>query len=113
MGNGGIVGQYQISIAPLAKGQVTSSTNGYSSASNTAADGGSISFTINGTTTNPLNITSATTLADLKQQINNQNSGVVASVVNDGTNYKLVISSRDTGTTNGFTINNTLTNSAG
>ena len=79
----------------------------------TAADGGSISFTINGTTTTAINITSATTLSDLRQQINDQNSGVVASIVNDGTNYKLVISSRDTGTTNGFTINNSLTNSGG
>jgi flagellar hook-associated protein 2 len=37
----------------------------------------------------------------------------VASVVNDGTNYKLLISSRQTGAANGFTINNNLTNSTG
>src|SRR5207237_5990420 len=78
-----------------------------------AATGGSLSFTINGTTTQPITITSGTTLSDLKQQINNQNSGVIASVVNDGTNYKLIVSSRDTGETNGFTVNNNLTNSSG
>src|SRR5205085_10696666 len=113
LGEGGVVGQYAVSIDHLAKGQVTKSTNGYSAASDTAADGGSISFTINGRTTDPINVTSATTLADLKQQINNQNSGVVATLVNDGTNYKLVVSSRNTGTANGHAINNTLTNSAG
>ncbi len=111
LGDGGIVGQYDVSITALAKGQVTKSTNGYTATSDTAATGGSISFTINGSTTTAITITSATTLADLKTQINNQNSGVVASIVNDGTNYKLVISSRETGTTNGFTINNSLTSS--
>src|SRR5438132_9439990 len=112
-GDGGIVGQYDVSIGHLAKGQVTKSTNGYAAVSDTAANGGSISFTINGVTTDNINITSATSLSDLKQQINNQNSGVVASIVNDGTNYKLVISSRATGLTNGFTVNNSLTNSSG
>jgi len=38
---------------------------------------------------------------------------VVASIVNDGTNYKLVISSRETGLSNGFMINNNLTNNSG
>jgi len=113
LGDGGIPGQYAVSIDHLAKNQVTQSTNGYAATTATAADGGSISFTINGTTTTAINITSATTLSDLRQQINDQNSGVVASIVNDGTNYKLVVSSRDTGTTNGFTINNSLTNSGG
>ena len=67
--------------------------------------------TSNGETTEDITITSDTSLSDLKQQINNQDSGVVASIVNDGTNYKLVISSRETGTTNGFTVNNSLTSS--
>jgi flagellar hook-associated protein 2 len=37
----------------------------------------------------------------------------VASIVNTGSSKKLVISSRETGATNGFTINNTLSNSTG
>src|SRR6185295_10832680 len=104
---------YDVSIDHLAKSQVTKSTNGYTSPSDIAANGGSISFTIGGTTTDPITITSDTSLTDLKSQINNQNSGVVASIINDGTNYKLVVSSRETGQTNGFTINNSLTNSPG
>lgn len=113
LGDGGITGEYDVTITDLAKGQVTKSTNGYSATTDTVADGGTISFTINGSTTADITITSATTLAELKEQINNQNSGVVASIVNDGSNYKLVISSRSTGTTNGFTINNSLTYGAG
>jgi len=111
--DGGSVGQYSVSITQLAKAQVTKSTSGYTAITDTAATGGSISFTINGATTTLIDITSATTLSELKQKINDQNSGVIASIVNDGTNYKLVISSRETGETNGFTINNSLTNSGG
>lgn len=112
-GDGAIVGQYDLTVTDLAKGQVTKSTNGYSAVTDTAATGGTISFTIDGQTTADITISSATSLSELKEQINTQNSGVVASIVNDGTNYKLVISSRATGTANGFTINNNLTNGAG
>lgn len=113
LGDGGIVGQYDVVATTLAKGQVTSSTNGYSATTDTVATGGSISFTINGSTTTAITITAATTLTELKEKINNQSSGVVASIVNDGTNNKLVVSSRSTGAVNAFTINNSLTNSSG
>jgi flagellar hook-associated protein 2 len=113
VGSGAIAGKYDLSITQLAKGQVTSSANGYSATSDVVATGGSISFTIDGETTTAIQITEDTTLAELKDAINNQGSGVVASVVNDGTNYKLVISSRNTGEDNGFIVNNSLTNSPG
>ncbi len=96
----------------LHNSQTTASTNGFTNLTDSAADGGSISFTVNGQTTAAINVTSTMSLTDLAGTINNQSSGVVASVVNDGTNYKLVISSRQTGAANGFTINNNLTNSA-
>ena len=108
-----IIGHYNVSIAQLAKSQVTKTTSGFSATTDIAATGGSISFTIDGTTTTAISIASDTTLAALAEQINDQNSGVMASVINDGTNYKLVISGRETGASNGFTINNSLTNSAG
>jgi flagellar hook-associated protein 2 len=113
VGTGGIVGNYSINVTKLAQSQTTASTNGYTNMTDTAADGGSISFTINGQTTTAINVTSAMSLADVASAINTQNSGVVASVVNDGTNYKLLISSRQTGAANGFTVNNSLTNSTG
>jgi len=113
MGDDGSVGQYEVSISHLAKAQVTKSTSGFSAPTAVAATGGSLSFTINGSTTTAINITADTKLNDLKQKINDQHSGVMASIVNDGTNYKLVITSRATGEDNGFTINNTLANSGG
>jgi flagellar hook-associated protein 2 len=113
LGDGGIPGDYQVVVGQLAKSQTTSSTNGFAAATTVVADGGSISFTINGSTTTEISISANTTLSALKEAINNQASGVAASIVNDGTNYKLLISSRETGSTNGFTINNSLTNSGG
>lgn len=112
-GSGAIAGTYGLDVQNLASAQVTASTDGYANSTDIAADGGSLSFTIGGKTTTPINITSATSLASLASQINSQNSGVFAAVVNDGTNNKLAIMSRQTGTSNGFTINNSLTLSPG
>jgi flagellar hook-associated protein 2 len=108
MSDGGIAGQYDLSITNLAKGQTTSSTSGYASPTDTVADGGSISFTV-GQTVTTVNISGATTLTQLRDQINGKNAGIFASVVNDGTNNKLVISSRASGLNNGFTVNSSLT----
>lgn len=113
VGDGAVSGDYLLHVDKLAKGQVTISSTGYSSTTATVADGGSISFTIGSTTTTAINVTSATSLTDLRNAINAQNSGVVASIVNTGSSNKLVVASRTTGESNGFTINNTLTNSGG
>jgi flagellar hook-associated protein 2 len=110
LGDSAIAGTYEIVTTDRAKSQVTASTNGYALTTDTAADGGTISFTIDGSTTTDITISAATSVSELRTLINDQNSGVVASVVNDGTNNKLVITSRTTGATNGFTINNSLTN---
>ena len=112
LGDGATKSDYDLNVTQLAKGQVTASTNGYANTTDMAADGGSISFTIGATTTTAINIAATTSLSELAGLINTQESGVFASVVNDGTNNKLVITSRETGTTNGFTINNSLTSTA-
>ena len=109
LGDGATKSDYDLNVTQLAKGQVTASTNGYTNTTDMVADGGSISFTIGATTTTAINIAATTSLSELAGLINTQESGVFASVVNDGTNNKLVITSRETGTANGFTINNSLT----
>jgi flagellar hook-associated protein 2 len=113
LGDSAIAGHYDIDVTFLAKAQVTTSANGYSATSDVVADGGSISFTINGSTTTAITISAATTLSELKDLINEQESDVMASIVNDGTNNRLVISSRETGEGNGFTVNSSLTYSSG
>src|SRR5215467_5171277 len=74
-GSDAIAGHYDIAITNTATSQVTTSTSSYNSVSDVAADGGSISFTIGSTTTTPIQIQSSTTLAQLRDQINAQNSG--------------------------------------
>lgn len=110
-GSDAIAGHYDVEITALAKAQVTASTNGFAATSTVAADSGSISFTIDGETTEAITITEETTLAELKDLINDQDSGVAASIVNTGSAYRLVISSRSTGEEGGFVINNSLANS--
>jgi flagellar hook-associated protein 2 len=112
-GTDAISGAYSLHVDQLAKSQVTASTTGYSATDAVVADGGSLSFTINGTTTTSIDVAAGTSLLSLRNSINAQNSGVVASIVNTGSSKKLVISSRETGAANGFTINNTLANSTG
>lgn len=107
------VGQHTLEITQLATKQVTRATTGYTDTADVVADGGSISFSVNGSTTTAISISSSTTLSGLKDQINNQNSGVVASIENDGINNRLVVTSRQSGKGQGFTINNSLTNSVG
>src|SRR5688572_19463060 len=70
LGTDAIAGRYDLNITELAKGQVTSSTNGYSDSDQVVADGGSISFTIDGETTTAITVTEATTLEELKTAIN-------------------------------------------
>ena len=109
LGSGAVAGHYDVVISQLAKAQVTTSTNGFAATSTVVANGGSISFTIDGETSDAINITEDTTLSELRTLINDQQSGVIASIVNTGSTNKLVISSRTTGTDAGFTINNSLT----
>ena len=110
---GANVGTHTVEVTQLAQKQITASQNGYVNSTDTVADGGSISFTVNGANTSAITITSTTTLADLKSQINDQNSGIVASIANNGIEDRLVITSRESGKGQGFTINNSLTNSVG
>lgn len=106
-------GEYSIEVSALARRQITTSTTAYSNTTETVADGGSISFTVDGETTVSIDVSTSTSLADLRDRINAQNSGVVASIANDAIANKLVISSRETGLGHGFTINDALTNSVG
>ncbi len=112
-GSGAAVGEHTLEVTELATRQVTKATTGYTNTTDAVADGGSISFSVNGSTTTTISISSSTTLSELKDQINNQNSGVVASITNDGINNRLVVSSRESGKGQGFTVNNSLTITSG
>lgn len=115
-----VKGSYSVSVTQLATSQKLASA-AYSSATDiigtgkltisfgtyTAADGGTpASFTANSSKSDiEIDITSSNnTLAGIRDAINAKNASVTASIVNDGSGNRLVITSKDTGEVNGLKI---------
>lgn len=104
-------GNYSIEVSSLARAQVTASAAFAGGSSATVGSGtltielGSYSggaFTVNPDKT-PVTVTipnTATSLGDVRDAINAANAGVTASLLNDGTGTRLVITSKDGGTAN-------------
>ena len=65
---------------------------------------GTFSFTLGGVQTDVTLSAGQDSLADLKAAINAADAGVTASVVNDGTGYRLMLSADDPGAANQFTV---------
>jgi flagellar hook-associated protein 2 len=104
-------GSFSINVTSLARAQVTASAARQFNDINAAViDGGTFSITQNGTTTN-VDLTNVTTLAQLRDAINATQTGVKASIVNDGSTadspakpFRLVLSSTTPGLANAFTV---------
>lgn len=115
-----VIGNYSVSVSQLASAQKLA-TSAFSSATDivgtgkltisfgtyTAAAGGNpASFTANGDKSDiTIDITSSNnTLAGIRDAINAKNASVSASIVNDGSGNRLVITSKDTGEVNSLKI---------
>jgi len=70
-----------------------------------ASAAGSFKFTVGAGTQQSVAVDATTTVTDLSDAINALGASVTASVVNDGTSYRLVLTSKTTGTANAITIN--------
>jgi len=103
------VGNYSISITELASAEKEiHNGSGLTASTDVVNSSGSdkiFQYTYGGTQ-RTLTVADGTTLEGLKALINNDasNPGVMATVINDGTNYRLIISGDDTGATNTITI---------
>jgi flagellar hook-associated protein 2 len=109
-GNGAATGSYSLVVDALAKAQVTV-TNGTTPDADTTvvATGGSL--TIGGVT---VNVTGDVTLQGLATAINETaDIGVTASVVRSGSAYQLVLTGKETGAGESFTISSGLSGGAG
>lgn len=93
---GASTGSHALRVGGLARAQTVSSIGFASSAAGAAGDG-SIDITTGGTTAT-VSWTSADSLATIAQRINDAGSGVSASVLYDGSQYRLVATARATGT---------------
>ena len=112
---GTVTGSYTVAITDLARAQVLTSTSTYSALTDVVATGGSV--TITPTTGNPVVIPAGAsiTLQNLVDAINAEtDSPVSASAVqtSPGT-YKLMLTAKESGTANGFTVTKTLTGGGG
>ncbi len=100
---GATAGTYDISVQQLALQQrvATSATTQFD-----PSGGGTLDITV-GSNTVSLNVAAGTTLQQLRDQINAANAGVTAAIINNGGVNQLVISSKETGAANAFTLNGT------
>ena len=98
-------GRYDIVVQALASARKDIS-QGYASPGDVVGEG-VMWISVNGAAT-PLNLPAGTTLAELKDLINNRVDGVSASLINDGsagTPYYLVLRGDSEGTAGDFTVN--------
>ncbi len=109
-------GTFTLNVISLARPQVTTSAaSQFSDINATIFDGGAFSITQGGATTN-INLTGVDSLAELRDAINAQQSGVQASIINDGTGatpFRLVFTSKTPGLANAFTVSDTTLLGAG
>jgi flagellar hook-associated protein 2 len=108
--NVNVGGSYSLTVGNLAQAQATNST-GLADKDKTSIGTGSITIKTGQKDPTIINITdSNNTLAGLQTAINDAGLGITATIVNDGsaTPYKLMLSSKETGTANAFTISTNL-----
>lgn len=106
-------GTYQINVTELARLDSYVSDATFTSSDETIGTG-SFDITIGSTTTTVTIDSTNNTLTGLQNTINNSGADVVANIVNDGSGFRLTITSKNSGSAGAITIsNNTLTLSDG
>jgi flagellar hook-associated protein 2 len=109
-------GSFTINVTSLARPQVTASgIRQFNDINSSIIDGGTFGLTQGGVTTN-IDLTGVTTLAQLRDAINAQQTGIRASIINDGSTadspakpFRLVLTSTEAGLANAFTVNDQTT----
>jgi flagellar hook-associated protein 2 len=97
-------GTYSLSITQLAKFHTVRSDTNYAATTDTF-NTGTLAIAINGGTAVNVAINgSNNTLAGIRQAINNANAGVTATIINDGTTNRLVLSSKTSGSVGDISV---------
>ncbi|MEK7306757.1 MAG: flagellar filament capping protein FliD, partial [Nitrospirota bacterium] len=97
-------GTHQIEVKQLAQVQRLAST-GFADITTTAVGTGTLTIQVGTGTSGVVTIDSTNnTLTGLRDAINNSNAGVSASILNDGTNNKLIITANNSGSGNTIKI---------
>ena len=105
-GGGAAAGSYSLSVTQLATSHIVSSDplNLYATTADTFHTG-TLAISIGGGTATNVTIDSSNnTLAGIRQAINDANAGVNATIINDGTTNRLVLSSNTSGSVGAITV---------
>ena len=113
--SGGVAGIYEVVVSNLAHAQVMASTSTYASPDEVIATGGNIAVALFGNPPVSVPVTSSMSVRQFAEAINSQaNSPVNASVVQAAPGqYRLVLTGRNTGSANAFTVTSALTGGTG
>lgn len=103
-------GSYDISVSKLAKANSIRTNASYGT---DTFDSGTLRITIGSGTPVDIALSTTTTLSGVRDAINDADSGVVATIVNDGTADRLVLTSETTGTTGAITFEAPVSNNDG
>lgn len=105
---GATPGEYSVTVDTVARAHQVRSQS-YASLDSASLGTGTLSITAGGQTTTIAVDSSNNTLSGIRTAINNANTNIRASIIQDGdSSYRLLISSKSTGTANALTIHSTL-----
>lgn len=106
-GSNAVPGNYTIDITATAKSQ--SMTSGRFAPDHAFTQGGTLSFQVGDGSSDPveIDIAAGSSLEQVAAAINKASGGVSASILNDGTGQRLVLSSTQTGIDHQFTVSGT------
>lgn len=113
--SGTVAGSYAVVVSELARPQVLTSTSTYTALTDVAATAGGITFTPAVGAAVTVTLSGSTTIQGLANAINAETTApVTAAVVQTSPGvYKLVLTSKETGTDNAFTVTKTLSGGGG
>jgi flagellar hook-associated protein 2 len=108
-----LAGNYSVSVTQLASAQTVRSSEDYATTADTF-NTGTLSISVGGGSAVDVTIDSSNnTLAGIAQAINNAHAGVTASIINDGTTNRLVLTSNTTGSAGQINVSATDSGSGG
>jgi flagellar hook-associated protein 2 len=102
----GSIGSYAVSVEALASSQKARSTT-FLSSTTALGQSGSLALQVGSGTASSVQVLPTDTLADLATKITASGSRVSASVMNDGTGFRLIVQGVDSGAANSFTLGET------
>jgi len=111
-GSSAAAGNYSITVTRLAQAHRVASSPVAAESSTVSVASGNFSFHVGAGATTTVAVDTTTTLSDLRDAINVGNGGAEASIINDGTGYRLILTSKTSGVANAVVVTENVTSLA-